>query len=221
MSCLASVTLFALPAAAGEDVTAEWRDLHLRCQAAVEGAEMLDISGLEDRNPTLIADIVDEAPFGLRIDFDVLRTSARTIPTGIWASPDGRFEVTLLEFTTRPGTRALCETRVARDAAPLTPAEADAILTEVRRMEAEAIADGTHEAADFEARSGVTRIGMTRTGPNPRGCPVVVSATFDPARDYFRTSTAERAGVPACGGPSLAKGGLTSPPSALTPRSAP
>lgn len=215
---LAALALLATPAAAS-DVVAEWRDLHGRCQQAVATGAMLDVSGLDARDPTSIADVVEEPPFGVRIDYDALRTSARTAPTGIWGASGGRFEMTLIEFVTRPGVRAICEVGVAREVATLGAGEAKKIPGAFRDMRAAETVAGTFEAKAFDADAGTVRDGMTLAEANPRGCPVVVSLTSGPG--YFRTSAAERAGVPECGGPSLAKGGLTTSPAELNRRSTP
>lgn len=213
---LLAAILLASPAAASGDVVSEWRDLQGRCEAAVTEAAPLDVSGLEEREPTLIADVVEEPPFGVRIERVPLQTSVRNVPTGIWGVPGGRFEMTLLEFTTRPGTRAICEVAVARGAEGLSPAEADGIAAAFAARRDAMAAGGAFEAETF----GAATVGMTSARPNPRGCPVVVSLTVRREGDRFRSSAAERAGVPGCGGPSLA-GGLTRLPASLNPRREP
>ena len=219
MKALVLALLLASPAAASGDVVGAWRDLQDRCRAAVAGAERLDVEGLESRAPSFIARSVEDPLFGERFVLDVLRTSARTVPTGIWGPPGGRFEMQLLEFVTRPGTRAICEVRPARGGPDLTATEADAIWEAFDADRAEAVHGGGYVAADTRSGQDTRRAAIDLAGDNPRGCPVVVSLTVRPG--YFRSSAAERAGVPGCGGPSLAEGGLTLPPSALNPRSAP
>ena len=188
--------------AAPED---EWRDLHRRCAEAVRTGDALDIEGLEERPPTLIADIVPEPPFGVRLEYDVLRTSQRLAPRGIWAQPDGRFEMQILDYPTRAGSRSICEVSVARDAAPLTDAEAAPILDAFRDLRRQAVL----EEAATEEDDGRDRLRTEAVAPNPRGCPVIASVTYTPEDDFFRSSVAEGPGAPDCGGVSLyGSGGL-------------
>jgi hypothetical protein len=188
--------------AAAATPAAEWSDLYGRCAKAVTKVEALDTEGLVQRGPTLIPDVVEEPPFGRRIEFDAAPLSARTVPTGIWARPDGRFELTLIEYPTRPGTRAICEVAPARNAPALTAAEAAAVFETFRAARAERIAAGGFAPLDADTEG--RRAAMVSTAPNPRGCTVVASVTRD--GDFFRSSVAERAGTPSCGGASLLAG---------------
>lgn len=219
MRIIALACLLATPALASGDVVGEWRDLQTRCMDAVVAGAMLDVSGLEARDPPLIGEVVDQSPFGIRIEYDALRSSARTVPTGIWSLPNGRFEMQLLEYTTKPGIRALCEVSTGADAPALTESEAARIVAAFGEIRDSGVEAGTYVEETFETDG--TTLGMALAEPNPRECPVVITLTSDPAQDHFRSSAAERAGVPECGGPSLAKGGLTRPPASLNPRSAP
>ena len=183
----------------------EWRDLHGRCADSVRTGAALDTGGLEERPPTLIADVVPEPPFGVRLEYDVLRTSQRLAPRGIWARPGGRFEMQILDYPTRAGSRSICEVTVARDAEPLTRAEAAPILDAFRDLRDGAITDGRATAQG----DGRDRLRTASTGPNPRGCPVIASVTYAPGTAFFRSSVAEGPGAPDCGGVSLyGAGGL-------------
>ena len=137
-----------------------------------------------------------------RFDPTPLRTSARQVPAGIWARPGGRFELHLLEYKTRPGTRAICEVFVARSAAALDDDEARAIF---------AAFDAAHDVDVDDP----TRMVATLSEANPRGCKVLASVTR--RKDYFRSSVAEAAGRPGCGGPSLTGTGGLNPAQVIDP----
>ncbi|MEM7488304.1 MAG: hypothetical protein AAF390_04175 [Pseudomonadota bacterium] len=184
------------PAAA---LTGEWRDLYDRCERAVLDDMPIDGTDLRQRPPPFLIEEVPDRVFGTRLELDVLRTSLNIVPTGIWLRPGGRFEMRLLEFPTRPGTRAICEIVPARGAPDLTSAEADAVLTAFRDRQA-ARPDGAFETT----RSDADRVVARATAPNARGCPVVTSVTHDGA--FFRATISEGAGVPSCGGLSLHEG---------------
>ncbi|WP_299814348.1 hypothetical protein [uncultured Jannaschia sp.] len=196
---------------AGAAPVDEWRDLHGRCVEAVRRGTALDTEGLEERPPTLIADVVPEPPFGVRLEYDVLRTSQRLAPRGIWARRDGRFEMQLLDYPTRAGSRSICEVSVARGAPPLTRAEAAPILDAFRDLRREAVAEGRATVED----DGHDRLRTEPADPNPRGCPVIVSVTFTPGEDFFRSSAAEGPGAPDCGGVSLSGSGGLNPAQVL------
>ena len=195
----AALTVLATEVTATTD---EWRNLHARCDAALTRVAALDTDGLIQRPPTLIPNYVDQPPFGRRVEYDVLRLSARTVPTGIWTHPGGRFEMTLIEYPTRPGTRAICEVQVAHGAPDLTDAEAAAILAAFRDTRAARIDAGAF--APLQTETEGKRAAMVSTEPNPRGCPVVASVSRGDG--FFRSSVAERAGTSACGGASLMAG---------------
>ncbi len=187
-------------AATAATLSDEWQDLHGRCLAAVEADVPLNTRGLVERPPTFIARRVPNGQLGTRLQLEVLRQSARIVPTGIWAQPGGRFELHLLEYPTRAGTRAICEIFVARGARRLSAQEGQTVLASFRDLRAGLLDRGY---ADIETR-GADRAAVVSGAPNPRGCPVVASVTHDGA--FFRSAVSERAGVPDCGGTSLLAG---------------
>ena len=201
--------LLAAPAAAS-DLADEWRGLHGRCAEAVAAAAVLDTDGLVDRLPDFAVEL-EEVEIGDRtltlFQLEVARISARTVPTGVWARPDGRLELRLVEFPTRPGTRALCEVVTPRRAA-LDAREGASLADAFRRWRAEAAGWTARDVGDDGA---TTRIGAALEGPNPRGCAVVASLSFDAASGRLRSSVGERAGDASCGGPSLSGAGGLNP----------
>ena len=164
------------------------------------------MAGLTEEPPTLLYG--DRRRIGSRsfIRRGISRLSARTVPVGIWAAPGGRFEMRLIEYPTRVGTRTICEVVVDRGKPPLNEAEAEAVADAFDAMRADAIAAGGWEEAAL--RSDETRrTGMERVAPNDRDCPVIASLSIDPSRGYFRSSVSEKVGAPMCGGKSLYNGG--------------
>ncbi|CTQ33493.1 hypothetical protein [Jannaschia rubra] len=191
--------------AAAADAVPEWRDLYERCETAVVADMPFDATGLASRPPPVVGEVVEQAPFRDRIDYRTLATSGRIVPA-IWGVEGGRFEVELLEYPARNGTRAICEVVVAHDASALDDAEAEALLVAFDDLVGDRLADGDWQELDLDAGVGTTRTGMQLAAPNSRGCIVTASMTVDPADGYFRSSVAEAAGDPGCGGQSLLTG---------------
>lgn len=203
----AAILALLLAAPASADIISEWHDLQARCGQAVESGAALDLAGLEPRAPTVTYDrqITD----GTRryIAANPARLSGRVVPRGIWGMPGGRFELRLIEYPTRPGTRTICEIIIARGTEPLTEAEGTALLAAFDTMRTEATAGGGWHRADLADDATTTREGMERNVVNRRGCPVIASVTVNAPRAYFRSAVSEKAGIPSCGGVSLFPGG--------------
>ncbi|MEM8848903.1 MAG: hypothetical protein AAGE03_02600 [Pseudomonadota bacterium] len=189
---LALLMLLGSPALA---VTEEWRDLYGRCERAILDDVPIDGRDLRQRPPPFLIDDAVNPLLGRFTVLDPLRTSLNIVPAGIWLHPDGRFEMRVLEFPTRPGTRAICEIIPARLAPDLTTREAAAILAAFR----------ARDWARFDTiRAEPTRDIRRAAEPNGRGCPVVTSVTWEDG--FFRSTISEGAGVPSCGGLSLYEG---------------
>ncbi|MEM6587415.1 MAG: hypothetical protein AAF641_03125 [Pseudomonadota bacterium] len=177
---------FALPAMAA---TGDWQDLQDRCEVAVLGGEKLNVVGLDDRLPDILFDVVESDLLGPRVEVEFSALGGRTVPTGVWGTKDGAFELWLIEYPTRAGFRAICEVRQARG--------------QVIGSEAVAALEATFKEVEAP-RIDVSRDELTAfrlTDENPRGCPVVTSFS---AGSALRSSVSEAVGVPDCGGPSLA-----------------
>ncbi|MEM9795923.1 MAG: hypothetical protein AAF919_05520 [Pseudomonadota bacterium] len=178
----------------------DWRDLHARCRVAVETGAVLETEGLRQRPPQFLWKEVDDGLFGTRFERRVLRTSARIVPTGIWIRPEGRFEMRLLEFPTRAGTRAICEIVSARGAPPLAAGDATRLVRAFEASWAASVEQGRYTRQDRD----VIGAAMASLRPNGRGCQTVSSITYDDG--FFRSSVGEAAGQPDCGGRSLERG---------------
>ncbi|TFL18993.1 hypothetical protein [Jannaschia formosa] len=195
----ASIGALFWTSAAAADLTSEWRDLQARCGAAVARGAALDLSGLRERAPDFAynRDVTD----GTRryLAPGAATVGGRLVPRNFEA-PDGALRLRLIEYRTRPGTRAICEI-VPRRA--LTGDEARTLLDAYRDMMRAALAQGDWQRADLRSDATVIREGMTATEPNARACPVIASVTVRPAEGDFRSSVSEMAGAPECGGASL------------------
>ena len=193
-----ALTFLALPAHAS-GLADEWRDLHGRCADAVTAGALLDLDGLTERPPEYLVEprvvALDDDHALTLFERRVLRTSARIVPRGVWAWPGGRLALRLLEYPTRPGIRTLCEVVAAPPGAALPPADARAVFRAF--------------AAEHGGRESDGRIVATLADPNPRGCRVLASVSRSDG--FFRSSVAEAAGDPACGGPSLTGWGGLNP----------
>lgn len=197
---LCAVTMaFGAPALADADA---WSDLQKRCAKAVLHGERLDVSGLEDRLPDFLFDLVEDDLLGPRVEPKFSGPGGRTVPTGVWGVPDGAFELWLIEYPTQAGFRAICEVRTARgfNLDPETVAE---VKTAFEREEADPI---------HVSRAGL--VAYRLTDENARGCAVVTSLSTD---GKLRSTVSEAAGMPQCGGPSLASGVIT-PHGVLPPK---
>ncbi|MEO0752498.1 MAG: hypothetical protein AAFY25_11920 [Pseudomonadota bacterium] len=175
-------------------VTDEWQDLQDRCTEAVMAGEKLNVAGLEDRLPDFLFDLVEDDLLGPRVEPNFSGPGGRTVPTGVWGTDGGAFEMWLIEYPTQAGFRAICEVREARGG---TLAHTDlAYLTQVfARLDAEKINVSTQGLMAFRL-----------SAENARGCPVVTSLS---THSRLRSSVSEAAGVPECGGPSLARDVIT------------
>ncbi len=180
-----------LPALA---VTGDWQDLQDRCEVAVLQGEKLNVAGLDDRLPDILFDVVESDLLGPRVEIEFSALGGRTVPTGVWGTEDGAFELWLIEYPTRAGFRAICEVRQARDVTVDEEALAQ-LSASFDQMDAEKI---------NVSREGLRAFRLS--GENARGCPVVTSLS---THSQFRSSVSEAAGVPECGGPSLASGVIT------------
>ena len=185
-------------------LTEAWQDLRDRCADAVLSGEMLNVAGLDARLPDFFFDVVeDDLFFGPRIELSFTAPGRRTVPTGVWGTDGGPFELWLTEYPTRAGFRAICEVR----GAPGTALAAEDI----------AAVRAAFQAVDADEQT-VSREGLTAfrlTEKNARGCPVVTSFS---TRSEFRSTVSEAAGHPDCGGPSLATDVIT--PHGVLPPSA-
>jgi hypothetical protein len=161
---------------------------------AVLQGKKLNVTGLEDRLPDIRFDVVEDELLGPRVELEFSGPGGRTIPTGVWGTEGGQFEIWLIEYPTRAGFRAICEVREARG-------------TTVSREDIVALQQtfATTDAEEIDvSREGLTAFRLA--AENPRGCPVVTSFS---AHSTLRSSVSEAAGAPDCGGPSLASGVIT------------
>ncbi len=178
-----------------EAVTDAWQDLQDRCTAAVLSGDALNVAGLEDRLPDVFYDVVpDDLFFGPRVELKFTAPGRRTVPTGVWGTRDGPFELWLTEYPTAAGFRAICEVRAARGTT-IAPAEIAALRSAFETVDA---AERTVSRADL--------IAYRMHEENARGCPVVTSFSTQPG---LRSTVSEAAGRPDCGGPSLATDVIT------------
>lgn len=193
LSVLSFGLLFAL-ATTAYATPAEWQDLQDRCATAVLAGEKLNVDGLEDRLPDFLFDVVEDELLGPRVEPDFAGPGGRTVPTGVWGTQGGSFELWLIEYPTRAGFRAICEVREARGTV----------------MSEGSVAMINETFAEQDApRIEVTRPGLSAfrlTEANARGCPVVTSFS---SRGGLRSTVSEAAGAPHCGGPSLASDVIT------------
>lgn len=211
MSVIPTAMIAGLVAAQAGALEQEWSDLHGRCLSAVTQGERLNVAGLEDRLPNFTGDMIEQDPFGYRLEIEPLGPGGRTLPAGVWAAEGGRLELWLLEYPTQAGFRAICEVRNGRGTADVTEAEA----AQLRARFLDDVTSAAHEALVTDApRMSAFRFAEV----NPRGCPVVTSFSVDAAAGYFRSSVSEAAGAPDCGGPSLARNLIT--PHGVMPRAA-
>lgn len=208
---LATISVLAAlstPASAATDtvtvsITGAWQDLQDRCMVAVLSGEKLNVAGLQGRLPNVFYDVIeDDLFFGGRVERQFTAPGKRTVPTGVWGTAGGPFELWLTEYPTRAGFRAICEVREARGTD--VPAQEIAAL--------QAAFDTVEGEAVQVAREGLTAYRLTPE--NPRGCPVVTSIS---TRSAFRSTVSEAAGHPDCGGPSLASDVIT-PHGVLPPK---
>ncbi|GIT92830.1 hypothetical protein JANAI62_32880 [Jannaschia pagri] len=180
----------------------EWRDLQARCGQAVAGASAIDLSGLEERAPTLTYNrrLTD----GTRryIGQGVARVGT-TAPRGVWGRPGGSLELRVIEMKTRPGTRTICEIIPRRGGPGLTAAQMELLRDAYGDMRDRAVATGAWTAVTLRSDDRTRRMGMELHQPNARECSVIASLTVEPATGYFRSAVSEKADVPTCGGPSL------------------
>ncbi|MEO0772121.1 MAG: hypothetical protein AAFZ04_02955 [Pseudomonadota bacterium] len=181
----------ALPAMAA---TGDWQDLQDRCEVAVLNGEKLNVAGLDDRLPDILFDVVESDLLGPRVEVEFSALGGRTVPTGVWGTEDGAFELWLIEYPTRAGFRAICEVRQARGVT--IGEEAMAQLSDsFDQVDAEKI---------YVQRDGLTAYRLSEE--NARGCVVVTSLS---THSRVRSSVSEAADAPECGGPSLASGVIT------------
>jgi hypothetical protein len=164
----------------------------------VRGAA-LDLSGLRERAPDFTVDRRVTDGNRSYVAPGAATVGGRIVPRNFEA-PDGALRLRLIEYQTRPGTRAICEIIPRRT---LTRSETDAVLAAHREMQAAALDQGGWEEADLRSNAITLREGMTTTDPNARACPVIASLTLRPADGSFRSAVSEMAGAPGCGGPSL------------------
>ncbi|MEM8848902.1 MAG: hypothetical protein AAGE03_02595 [Pseudomonadota bacterium] len=197
----------AIPAAA--DPIADWRDLQARCGTAMERGAALDLTGLEGRRPGMRPQQQRRIGNSTVTTRGPARARTTTVPTGVWSHPTGWFQLRLIEYPTASGRRAICEVVRRGNAPALTQAEIDALLAAFADIRDRALATGRWEDAELRAEPPVTRLGIARLRPNPRGCPVIASLTIDPSRDYVRSSVSETAEDLTCGGASLFSAGRT------------
>lgn len=200
---LALTACLAFPATA--DPLMEWRDLQARCGQAVAGASVLDLSGLEERAPTVTynRNLTD----GTRryIGQGVAR-AGNTAPRGVWGQQGGALELRVIEMKTQPGTRMICEIIPRRGGPGLSRAQMDLLQDGYRDMRDRAVATGAWMPVTLRSDTRTQRMGMELHSPNARGCPVIASLSVEPSAGYFRSAVSEKAGIPTCGGASLIKG---------------
>ncbi|MEO0371263.1 MAG: hypothetical protein AAF231_07390 [Pseudomonadota bacterium] len=190
----AIIAIFAALSLPATAVTEDWQDLQDRCQAAVLHGEKLNVAGLDDRLPDILFDVVESDLLGPRVEIEFSALGGRTVPTGVWGTDGGSFELWLIEYPTRAGFRAICEVRQVRGVT----------------MDQEALAQlaTSFEQVDAE-KINVSRDGLKAfrlSGENARGCVVVTSLS---THSRVRSSVSEAAGVPECGGPSVASEVIT------------
>jgi hypothetical protein len=180
----------------------EWSDLHERCMTSVTKGERLNVTGLQERLPNVTVDIIDQEPFGQRLEFDPLGPGGRTLPTSVWAAKDGRLEMWLIEYPTRAGFRAICEVRQGRGTVGVTEAEA----SQLRELFIENLRSTAHSEVPTDTPS-LSAFQLDQV--NARGCPVITSFSADAETGYFRTSVSEAIGAADCGGASLGRNLIT------------
>ena len=181
--------------------TGDWQDLQDRCATAVLNGEKLDVADLDDRLPDIFFDVIESDLLGPRGEVKFSALGGRTVPTGVWGTDGGAFELWLIEYPTRAGFRAICEVRQARGE-----------MIEREDVAALRAAVGEVDAEEIDvSREGLTAFRLT--DENARGCPVVTSFSAGAA---LRSSVSEAAGAPDCGGPSHAGAVIT--PHGVLPR---
>lgn len=186
--------LFVILSTPAVAVTEDWKDLQDRCATAVLSGERLNVAGLQDRLPDFLFDVVESDILGPRVELNFSGPTGRTVPTGVWGTQKGPFELWLIEYPTRAGFRAICEVRQARGAT-LSSKDVAALKAAFETADGDAIE---------VSRAGLTAYWLTKA--NPRGCPVVTRLSTQVG---LRSAVSEAAGVPTCGGPSLASGVIT------------
>jgi len=194
-----TVTLLVGQAAALE---AEWADLFERCDEAVANGDHLNVAGLEERLPNFTGALIEQEPYGYRLELEPTGPGGRALPSGIWADEGGRLEMWLLEYPTRAGFRAICEVRNGRGAVGVTEAEASTLR--------DLFLERSKTAQRYEVATDNPRIAAFQFEEhNARGCPIITSFSADAESGYLRSSVSEAAGAPNCGGPSLARDLIT------------